>query len=47
MSGLEEELRDEGITFIGGTVAIKILSLLCLEITDHDITFIASTGSRR
>ena len=30
MSGLEEELRDEGITILGGTVSDQKLSVLIL-----------------
>lgn len=43
MGGLEEELRDEGITVIGGTVTIKVLLCLAFDITDHHLS-IGSQG---
>ena len=37
MSGLEEELRDEGITTLGGTVSDHKSYLLFLRYTDHSV----------
>ena len=42
MSGLEEELRDEGITILGGTVSDQSHLSLVYDIAHHPIYCIGS-----
>lgn len=37
MSGIEEELREEGVSFIGGTVSFLVYSDFCILTSDTRI----------